>query len=131
YFFFSSRRRHTRSKRDWSSDVCSSDLAQSRSGARAAGLHFAALVQNQFMPEFPLPTDLPAPEDDGAADHLPGSPVPSVGLPGTDGSTVDPGAASGAGRIVSYAYRMTGRPGGPLPDGWDASTGARGGAPDT
>src|SRR5579885_789165 len=28
-FFFSSRRRHTRSKRDWSSDVCSSDLATS------------------------------------------------------------------------------------------------------
>src|SRR2546428_11180085 len=26
YFFFSSRRRHTRSDRDWSSDVCSSDL---------------------------------------------------------------------------------------------------------
>src|SRR5207247_4056628 len=26
-FFFSSRRRHTRSTRDWSSDVCSSDLA--------------------------------------------------------------------------------------------------------
>src|SRR5699024_11235120 len=27
-FFFSSRRRHTRSKRDWSSDVCSSDLIE-------------------------------------------------------------------------------------------------------
>src|SRR6266704_3991983 len=27
-FFFSSRRRHTRSKRDWSSDVCSSDLTR-------------------------------------------------------------------------------------------------------
>src|SRR2546422_7415690 len=26
YFFFSSRRRHTRCSRDWSSDVCSSDL---------------------------------------------------------------------------------------------------------
>src|SRR6266849_9109564 len=26
FFFFSSRRRHTRSTRDWSSDVCSSDL---------------------------------------------------------------------------------------------------------
>src|SRR5699024_11842854 len=26
FFFCSSRRRHTRSKRDWSSDVCSSDL---------------------------------------------------------------------------------------------------------
>src|SRR5260370_25920393 len=31
FFFFSSRRRHTRFKCDWSSDVCSSDLA---------GLHF-------------------------------------------------------------------------------------------
>src|SRR5699024_11630506 len=29
-FFFSSRRRHTRSKRDWSSDVCSSDLPRVR-----------------------------------------------------------------------------------------------------
>src|SRR6266496_3748394 len=28
HFFFSSRRRHTRSLRDWSSDVCSSDLDQ-------------------------------------------------------------------------------------------------------
>src|SRR5690606_39346976 len=27
YFFFSSRRRHTSFSRDWSSDVCSSDLA--------------------------------------------------------------------------------------------------------
>src|SRR5436309_8837461 len=27
YFFFSSRRRHTRFSRDWSSDVCSSDLS--------------------------------------------------------------------------------------------------------
>src|SRR5207245_8246236 len=27
-FFFSSRRRHTRCYRDWSSDVCSSDLAR-------------------------------------------------------------------------------------------------------
>src|SRR5699024_11454893 len=27
-FFFSSRRRHTRSKRDWSSYVCSSDLTR-------------------------------------------------------------------------------------------------------
>src|SRR5258707_13739140 len=29
-FFFSSRRRHTRYWRDWSSDVCSSDLVQHR-----------------------------------------------------------------------------------------------------
>src|SRR5690606_39415975 len=29
FFFFSSRRRHTRFSRDWSSDVCSSDLSTS------------------------------------------------------------------------------------------------------
>src|SRR5690606_40248388 len=32
-FFFSSRRRHTRFSRDWSSDVCSSDLASSSTRA--------------------------------------------------------------------------------------------------
>src|SRR2546426_5003201 len=35
FFFFSSRRRHTRLQGDWSSDVCSSDLAFPR--ARDAG----------------------------------------------------------------------------------------------
>src|SRR5256885_8791091 len=30
FFFFSSRRRHTRLQGDWSSDVCSSDLGQAR-----------------------------------------------------------------------------------------------------
>src|SRR5206468_10064461 len=37
-FFFSSRRRHTRSDRDWSSDVCSSDLAPLDAAALAAPL---------------------------------------------------------------------------------------------
>src|SRR3989449_8521086 len=42
FFFFSSRRRHTRCSRDWSSDVCSSDLGTRpeagllRAGARDA-----------------------------------------------------------------------------------------------
>src|SRR2546421_8379348 len=34
-FFFSSRRRHTRSDRDWSSDVCSSDLLRKTYEARS------------------------------------------------------------------------------------------------
>src|SRR5450432_4650272 len=34
FFFFSSRRRHTRSDRDWSSDVCSSDLRGGRQDRR-------------------------------------------------------------------------------------------------
>src|SRR5699024_11328262 len=36
FFFFSSRRRHTRSKRDWSSDVCSSDLVYPAGGLSAS-----------------------------------------------------------------------------------------------
>src|SRR5207253_4638896 len=36
FFFFSSRRRHTRWPRDWSSDVCSSDLADLAEAERAA-----------------------------------------------------------------------------------------------
>src|SRR2546429_7143478 len=35
FFFFSSRRRHTRCSRDWSSDVCSSDLGAKRASKRA------------------------------------------------------------------------------------------------
>src|SRR5690606_39422080 len=41
YFFFSSRRRHTRFSRDWSSDVCSSDLFYTEAGLRRAGEHLA------------------------------------------------------------------------------------------
>src|SRR2546430_1089669 len=50
-FFFSSRRRHTRFDCDWSSDVCSSDLAAfdgfavQLHGARAAERSFAAHVR--------------------------------------------------------------------------------------
>src|SRR5947199_4045775 len=35
FFFFSSRRRHTRCLSDWSSDVCSSDLARSWAARRS------------------------------------------------------------------------------------------------
>src|SRR5699024_11872557 len=48
-FFFSSRRRHTRSKRDWSSDVCSSDLILAGDGtgpAKGTG----AGVRNRRLP---------------------------------------------------------------------------------
>src|SRR5690606_39291239 len=42
-FFFSSRRRHTRFSRDWSSDVCSSDLIRQR---KSKGLlHIIVLSQ--------------------------------------------------------------------------------------
>src|SRR6266496_4586876 len=43
-FFFSSRRRHTRSLRDWSSDVCSSDLLRRCAAAVTAGILAAGVV---------------------------------------------------------------------------------------
>ncbi|MBV9820933.1 MAG: peroxiredoxin [Actinobacteria bacterium] len=72
-----------------------------------------------------LPAGLPAPEDDGAADHLPGLPMPAVTLRASDGASVDL-AALGAGRTVIYLYPLTGRPGVDLPAGWDEIPGARG-----
>src|SRR5438067_11267112 len=49
-FFFSSRRRHTRSKRDWSSDVCSSDLSQSSGTLRGhEGQPLVVVVNNKPM----------------------------------------------------------------------------------
>src|SRR2546429_1356173 len=49
-FFFSSRRRHTRCSRDWSSDVCSSDLAALAHRAHSgAGQHLdLALLDSQI-----------------------------------------------------------------------------------
>lgn len=80
------------------------------------------------MSEFPnLPSDLPVPQDDGAADHLPGLELPIIALTATDGRRVDLSALSG--RAVVYAYPRTGAPGTPSPDGWDAIPGARGCTP--
>lgn len=70
---------------------------------------------------------IPAPEDDGAADHLVGRTLPNVALPSTDGGTVDVGALEGW--SVLYFYPMTGRPDRALPDGWDDIPGARGCTP--
>jgi peroxiredoxin len=80
--------------------------------------------------DFPLPEDLPAPVDDGAADHLAGAEMPELSLTATDGRTIDL-AALGAGRTVIYAYPMTGRPGVDLPDGWNEIPGARGCTPES
>src|SRR5205814_6991923 len=57
FFFFSSRRRHTRCLSDWSSDVCSSDLptlhllATSREAMRVEGEHVYELFALACPPE--------------------------------------------------------------------------------
>lgn len=72
-----------------------------------------------------LPPDLPLPEDDGAARHLLGMPLPVVQLRATDGSAVEL-ADLPFGRSVLFVYPRTGQPARPLPRGWDEIPGARG-----
>ncbi|MBW8486330.1 redoxin family protein [Actinomadura parmotrematis] len=110
-----------------------------RRTALAAHLHEAAHRGDRASPtsegEDPmtdytsLPADLPVPEDDGAAAHLPGTRTPHLELQSTGGTAVRLDAL-GAGRTVVYVYPLTGRPGVDLPDGWDAIPGARGCTPE-
>jgi peroxiredoxin len=76
---------------------------------------------------YELPQDLPAPIDDGAANHLPGLHLPSVPLLSTEGRFVD--LTRLAGRSVVYCYPRTGKPGQALPTGWNEIPGARGCTP--
>jgi peroxiredoxin len=74
-----------------------------------------------------LPEGLPAPEDDGACDHLSGLRIPDLTLPSSTGSVSL--AALARNRLVLYVYPRTGRPGRPMLPGWDAIPGARGCTP--
>ena len=76
-----------------------------------------------------VPDDLPVPEDDGAADQLPGMRMPRLDLPGTAGETIRLDALA-PGRTVLYIYPLTGRPGADLPKDWDSIPGARGCTPE-
>src|SRR5256885_16003173 len=49
FFFFSSRRRHTRLQGDWSSDVCSSDLGRRNSNAARARIILARTPARQSL----------------------------------------------------------------------------------
>src|SRR3712207_131161 len=48
-FFFSSRRRHTRYWRDWSSDVCSSDLESTRPTIVVSSVMLESLNRSPFF----------------------------------------------------------------------------------
>jgi peroxiredoxin len=74
-----------------------------------------------------LPTDLPIPQDDGAANHLVGMRMPDLFLRATTNKQFNPGDFKG--RLVIYCYPMTGRPDVALPEGWDQIPGARGCTP--
>ncbi|MGH2762850.1 MAG: peroxiredoxin [Thermoleophilaceae bacterium] len=78
-----------------------------------------------------LPPDLPVPEDDGGADHLPGAELPSLALPVAGGGQFDLRGSAAAGTLVAFAYPRTGTPGMPPVPGWDDISGARGCTPQT
>lgn len=75
-----------------------------------------------------FPDDLPVPEDDGAANHLPGARMPDLSLPSTAGTDIN---LNHPGTLVLYLYPRTGKPGEPLPPGWDDIPGARGCTPES
>ena len=70
---------------------------------------------------------MPAPQDDGACDHLPGMRLPSISLMSTAGGSVDLSTLKGT--TVVYCYPLTGSPDQDLPAGWDDIPGARGCTP--
>ena len=74
-----------------------------------------------------LPPNIPAPQDDGAADHLNGMTLPDLALPATSDGPVN--LSKLAGRTVLYIYPRTGVPGVDLPPGWNDIPGARGCTP--
>src|SRR5699024_11496461 len=63
-----SRRRHTISKRDWSSDVCSSDLSYNLVNGRPA--HLTDLLESQLRSHLPDPDLLFVVTDAGAPSNL-------------------------------------------------------------
>jgi peroxiredoxin (alkyl hydroperoxide reductase subunit C) len=73
---------------------------------------------------------IPAPEDDGAANHLVGMTIPAVSLRATNDTVVT--LSELAGRTVVFGYPRTGEPGKiGLVDDWDMIPGARGCTPQT
>jgi peroxiredoxin len=76
---------------------------------------------------YALPPDLPVPEDDGAADHLPGSMLPQLTLDSTRGPLSL--RALSQSLLVLYVYPRAGRPGREMPAGWNEIPGARGCTP--
>jgi peroxiredoxin (alkyl hydroperoxide reductase subunit C) len=73
---------------------------------------------------------IPAPTDDGAADHLVGQMIPPISLMATDDTMVTLSTLSG--RSIVFAYPRTGEPGKiSLVDDWDMIPGARGCTPQT
>lgn len=74
-----------------------------------------------------LPSNLPAPLDDGACNHLIGKPLPDIFLDSTQNTPINLSAIKGW--VAIYCYPITGKPNVPLPDGWDEIPGARGCTP--
>src|SRR5208282_1073344 len=107
FFFFSSRRRHTRCYRDWSSDVCSSDLGGTgRAGLGRANGRPATSVKPRNTP--PWSIEPPSIRSDTLPDWRP--------EPGSLARPAPAGPRPGArpGRVAAGWERLLSVPGWPL-----------------
>src|SRR5690606_34610717 len=96
-FFFSSRRRHTRFSRDWSSDVCSSDLSD-------FFVRSLAEAKSRGAPLFIVQMDTPGGLDSAMRDMIQAiiaSPVPVVMYVAPSGAR-----AASAGTYLLYASHV-------------------------
>src|SRR5260370_3052633 len=105
FFFFSSRRRHTRFKCDWSSDVCSSDLV-------TVFIHPGRVDEDRDLLPRPMDADLGDPRLpiallDELADLLVLDQklreVLLAGVPGAQPIDHDPGAEPGRSNLLAHA----------------------------
>src|SRR5690606_10955633 len=102
-FFFSSRRRHTRFSRDWSSDVCSSDLLPVRRRARpvAGGAPAGAAQRGRGVPDSYHTVSRPGPISMGCA---------NVPVSSHRGTTSRPRGARPMADAIPSVPRATDRP---------------------
>jgi peroxiredoxin len=82
-----------------------------------------APLPGSFNDPYVLPPNLPAPKDDGAADHLVGLDLPDLTLASSRGDVNVRDVA------VLYVYPRSGKPGVAMLPGWDETPGARGCTP--
>lgn len=119
------RQMHAASQRGFPTQVGSANEARPNRTPNVETTTYNERTLTMLPQPDPLPDDLPVPEDDGAAGHLPGQTLPPLEFTTSDGERVRLDTLD-SGRWVLYLYPLTGEPGVDMPRGWSQIPGARG-----
>src|SRR5437868_1424483 len=109
-FFFSSRRRHTRSKRDWSSDVCSSDYtftATPWSSTGGTGISGTSITVS-FTVVSASPTPTPTPSNQAPVVNAGPDQIVATHSTGLSGSATDDGLPNPPGALTYLWSKVSG-----------------------